>query len=288
MAARIQELFDELAEGLATNGLSRRQVLKGVAGGLLLAGPLSFLVNGRASAQTPNVRRDPVRVSSCQKFSNYIKNTGVTDEFGKNHKTLAGITTYGCRSTYDFEWERTKSTTRGSVCVKTTKLTVAFDALGKVTVVDWQPTQPQTTRCQTEEQRFEDSAVAHEMRHVKDINEVVATANTAWESRPPLKACADNQKNAVKALEQKITNAVKAECSRIEQEIKKQGEEFDNSPKGKLPLHCDRCQAAPTKIYCNCNKTCYDDVQVCLSECKATLGCFTGICEPAQPGQCPP
>jgi hypothetical protein len=40
------------------------------------------------------------------------------------------------------------------------------------------------------------------------------------------------------------------------------------------------------KIYCNCNKKCYDDPQVCLSECKVTLGCFTGICGPAQPGQC--
>jgi hypothetical protein len=40
------------------------------------------------------------------------------------------------------------------------------------------------------------------------------------------------------------------------------------------------------KIYCNCNKKCYDDPQVCLSECKPTLGCFTGICGPAQPGQC--
>lgn len=40
------------------------------------------------------------------------------------------------------------------------------------------------------------------------------------------------------------------------------------------------------RVYCNCNQTCYDDVQVCLSECRVTLGCFTGICGPAEPGQC--
>jgi hypothetical protein len=48
------------------------------------------------------------------------------------------------------------------------------------------------------------------------------------------------------------------------------------------------CQPPPgQQIYCNCNNKCYDDVNVCLNECKVTLGCFTGICGPAQPGQCP-
>jgi hypothetical protein len=47
-----------------------------------------------------------------------------------------------------------------------------------------------------------------------------------------------------------------------------------------------QCTAPPQKIYCNCNKKCYTDVNVCLSECKASLGCFIGICGPAQPGQC--
>jgi hypothetical protein len=49
---------------------------------------------------------------------------------------------------------------------------------------------------------------------------------------------------------------------------------------------CECCQE-PTKVYCNCNKSCYDDVNVCLSECKTSLGCFTGICGPATEEQCP-
>jgi len=48
------------------------------------------------------------------------------------------------------------------------------------------------------------------------------------------------------------------------------------------------CECCKSKVYCNCNKTCYDDVTQCLAECKATLSCFTGICGPADPGQCPP
>jgi hypothetical protein len=49
---------------------------------------------------------------------------------------------------------------------------------------------------------------------------------------------------------------------------------------------CECCHE-PTKVYCNCNKTCYDDVNVCLGECKTNLGCFTGICGPATEEQCP-
>lgn len=47
------------------------------------------------------------------------------------------------------------------------------------------------------------------------------------------------------------------------------------------------CCSEPQTVYCNCNKTCYDDVNVCLSECKTGLGCFTGICGPASAEQCP-
>jgi hypothetical protein len=47
-----QERFDELAKGLATNRLSRGQVLKGLAASLLLAGPLGALFERRAWGQT--------------------------------------------------------------------------------------------------------------------------------------------------------------------------------------------------------------------------------------------
>jgi hypothetical protein len=47
------------------------------------------------------------------------------------------------------------------------------------------------------------------------------------------------------------------------------------------------CECCPVKLYCNCNKRCYTDVNLCLNECQPTLGCFTGICDPAEPDQCP-
>lgn len=46
------------------------------------------------------------------------------------------------------------------------------------------------------------------------------------------------------------------------------------------------CECCST-VYCSCNQSCYDDVNVCLDECKTSLGCFTGICGPASAEQCP-
>ena len=47
------------------------------------------------------------------------------------------------------------------------------------------------------------------------------------------------------------------------------------------------CCSEPTQVYCHCNSTCYDDVNVCLAECEVSLGCFGGICGPATEQQCP-
>jgi hypothetical protein len=49
---------------------------------------------------------------------------------------------------------------------------------------------------------------------------------------------------------------------------------------------CCKDEPEPVQVFCNCNDTCYDDVNVCLNECQTSLGCFTGICGPAEPGQC--
>ncbi len=46
------------------------------------------------------------------------------------------------------------------------------------------------------------------------------------------------------------------------------------------------CQCCKAKYYCACNGACYNSSAVCLSECEVSLGCFTGICGPAEAGQC--
>ena len=49
---------------------------------------------------------------------------------------------------------------------------------------------------------------------------------------------------------------------------------------------CECCRPVP-KVYCGCNQKCYTNGSDCLAECHTSLGCFTNICAPAQPGQCP-
>jgi hypothetical protein len=58
-----QERFDDLTRALATGRLSRRQVLKSVAAGVLMAGPLGALWNSPATAQG-RCARDPMTAAS--------------------------------------------------------------------------------------------------------------------------------------------------------------------------------------------------------------------------------
>lgn len=43
---------------------------------------------------------------------------------------------------------------------------------------------------------------------------------------------------------------------------------------------CDCCE--PSCVHCSCNDVVYTSVQRCLDECRVSLGCFTGICEPIE------
>jgi hypothetical protein len=47
------------------------------------------------------------------------------------------------------------------------------------------------------------------------------------------------------------------------------------------------CQC-PQRVYCACNQLCWTDASSCLAHCHASLTCFSGICGPAEPGQCAP
>lgn len=48
-----------------------------------------------------------------------------------------------------------------------------------------------------------------------------------------------------------------------------------------------RASCGPQKVWCACNRTCYDDAPTCLGACRVGLGCFAEtICGPAEPGQC--
>ena len=70
MAGAIQERFDELAKGLATKRLSRRQVLKSFVAGALLATPLGALWNRGPSGLTAEAQAlDTTTYSAVGDFS---------------------------------------------------------------------------------------------------------------------------------------------------------------------------------------------------------------------------
>jgi hypothetical protein len=97
-----QERFDDLAKGLATNRLSRRQVIKGLFAGALLATPLSTLLNRAALAQTgdcsihtystagTNFTGDPIR-ADAQFFDSLDSINGCA---GENNVTVRITSSY--------------------------------------------------------------------------------------------------------------------------------------------------------------------------------------------------
>lgn len=63
--------------------------------------------------------------------------------------------------------------------------------------------------------------------------------------------------------------------------VRQAGEEFWSGGQQKACLCCK------SQVYCACTNKCYTEVGLCIAECRVSLGCFTGVCGPAEPGQCP-
>jgi secretory phospholipase A2 len=79
-------------------------------------------------------------------------------------------------------------------------------------------------------------------------------------------------------------SAERAACMRLSRIYAGAVSNFGDGPyeEGQIES-CDCCEP-PGCIFCNCNDTYYQSFQIaqCLDECHVSLGCFTGICEPAE------
>lgn len=301
-----QERFDGLARGLATGRLTRWQVIKGFGAGVILgsAGLLQPWSARFAEGQTragksapvgsiSNPRVDPVKANSCKEFNDYIKHTGVTDEEGNNYPGWGGVTSYKCEWKQEkYHWRKFKCQNKNHVCVRTTtsagapaKVRVKFKALGPVTVVDWQPSEPQTHPCEYEEKSFVDDVLAHEQQHVNDINQIVKAADDSWRSKPPFTASAPRKAGvqiAVDNLRREIEKAEKDHCDRITKQIKDEGAKFDANHK--IPeMDCTQCCSEGETV---CNGFCVDlltDTQNCG---KCGYHCYNSAAEDCVGGKC--
>jgi hypothetical protein len=98
-----QERFDGLARDLATNRLSRGQVLKSLAAGMFLGVTGSLSLGQTRGAAKPigpapdNMEAvDPVTANSCEELVTYIEKTGVADPTGKTYPGWIGVTSTEC------------------------------------------------------------------------------------------------------------------------------------------------------------------------------------------------
>ena len=86
--------------------------------------------------------------------------------------------------------------------------------------------------------------LAHEQRHVNDINEIVAAANSSWGSKPPFTASAPRKAGVQKAVDNlrlEIEKAERDHCDRITSEIEKRAAEFHAIAPEIPPLDCWEC-----------------------------------------------
>lgn len=252
-----QQRFDELAKGLATNQLSRWQLLKAFWSGVLLGsvGVVQPWSASLAEAQTRAVKKAPVgspsnprknyvQADSCEKFNRYIQKKGVTDESGKKHPRDGAVTTFGCKWARKLFKTEVKSRNKKRVCLHTTQLLVEtpFELDPTVTVAVWKPPKPLSAGCKCEKTNYVEALEEHERWHVDDINEVEANHNETWSKNPPkLKACGPTLEEAKNVLENKIRNRARSECKRIHEEIIRRARKFDDTYK-LSPMDCSFCQ----------------------------------------------
>jgi hypothetical protein len=231
-----QERFDALARGLATNQLSRAQVLKSLAAGLLLSsiGALSPRHTRVAAAQStvpkwcesvPNPapptplkptfppRKDNVVKGDCKAFRRRAK-TGVKLPGRKRPLTNeAGHTE--CAITFKkLPLYETREITRPGgplVCLETTYVyPVTFTGRSTIYKLDWQPS---SSACKDYESKIEKRIKDHEKVHANDCHAVAKMGSTVWNSQRRnslvgFKACGEDPGGAEKAH-----NNIKAEIT---------------------------------------------------------------------------
>jgi len=132
------------------------------------------------------------------------------------------------------------------VCVSTASpLIVRITVSTKVSMLDWTPSGTISNQCRQEIKRYTEETLKHEARHVKDIKDIVDSANERLKNgvEYPAEGCGATEEQAQENLRRKLEERAEQEKSAIEQEMDDKAEAFDDSPEGKILLpRCDKCQ----------------------------------------------
>jgi hypothetical protein len=229
-----QERFDGLARGLATNRLSRGQVLKSFAAGLLLSsiGILSPR-HTRVAAAQPTVpawctrvqqpapptpvpptypkRKANVVTGGCKAFRNRVKR-GAIGLDGTPVKGAAGLTE--CIFTHTTPTVKTTKPKPGTsiVCLSTTSVgPVTFTGQPEIFLLDWQRKGASSKECEAYESKIESEIKKHEKVHANDCDAIAAEASAAWNNKKHEFAdCGKTPKEARRNIKAKIEASLDA------------------------------------------------------------------------------
>jgi len=297
-----QERFDQLTRSLATNRLSRWQVLTtfGAVAALSFLETLSPLRTPlaavAASCPNKNCTVDPEDdnnlCTSCTEVKTYIKSTGVKGAIsGNTYPGWVGVT--------EAKWEvkrkglpavkgpyRCSCKAKGKKNKWCYKGTYKFEARvqNEDREIRWVPDPPVPKRCKTKCDKAIEAWCAkvdkHEQHHVRENNKIVKEANKGnakfADLTPTFVGCANTKAGAKKEMENKAKeyNAGGPNeenplplWKKLDAESQKRGEAFHRTPAGRpLPPPCKSCQ---------CSETCGPNGVSCPPD-KPT--CCEGVC----------
>jgi len=225
------ERFDALARGLATNQLSRRQVLKGLAVGIFLSvsGAFGSRYTRVATAQEepapawcqslpatspqgpqPTFTKNAANVvkGDCITFRSFVETTGVTDAAGVQHPTGVGYTNIFIDWTKTYQTP-TRASGTGVVCLTTTSVAATYRGQAKIALLDWQQGRNASSTCKAYETAIEKQASDHEKVHANDYYAILPAASTAWNSQnQSFTGCGKNAQEAKKEIEKQIDKSL--------------------------------------------------------------------------------
>lgn len=159
------------------------------------------------------------------------------DDCIRNCKVTLGCFTGICEP-IDFDEEQ--------VCLSTASpIKMRFTVSTDISMLDWSPSGTISNQCEQERARWTRETLNHEARHVKDIKDIINSANERLKNGVdyPVEGCGTTEKEALKSLQKKIDERAKQELSVIYQEMGKKIKEFHDSPESQILMpRCDKCQ----------------------------------------------
>lgn len=287
-----QERFDEMVKGLATNRLSRGQVLKGLGATLFAGGPLGAWWKTRLNAEaqtTPTFQhctpdQNPVNNRSgatCNGFENYRRTTGVTDSAGVPHSGFWGWT----KPRWNIgQTSSPQETPYGNNCLRVTfKFFVIVESF--IRTLRWfPPSDCLNAECVADLEDWCRRLNAHENHHDADNHAIAREVNTGTLTltnpntgepmtlKPTFARCPAAGKTARQRISDAVDTYLKNVLAALNAEAKKRQDSLDVADRGTLGLYCDACPqlCPPGQHLENCECVCDGGKTLCGGRCVDT------------------